>query len=138
MHAVPGPNAEEEADRFASEFLMPEREIAPDLGDLNLAKAVRLKGQWRVSAQAVIRRAKDVGKISGRQYSALYAQLSQEGYRREEPMPLAPESPTVVRDLVEVYRSSFEYDIPQLCRYVFSTERSFRELFLGESPAQLT
>ena len=132
MHAVPGPDAEAEADRFASEFLMPEREVVSELAGLNLGKAVRLKMQWRVSMQALIRRARDLAAITGRHYTTLCVQIGQEGYRKSEPSPLPPEEPTVVRDLLEAYRTSFGYDIPELSRYVLSTERHFRELFRNE------
>lgn len=134
MHKVPPPDAEEQADRFASEFLMPEREIAPELDGLNIAKAARLKPLWRVSMQAIIRRAKDTGMISERHYRTLNVQISQEGFRKNEPMELAPELPTVIADLLAVYQKSFGYSIPQLSRLVCSDEEAFRSTFLNEPP----
>ncbi|MFO0851366.1 MAG: XRE family transcriptional regulator [Gemmataceae bacterium] len=134
MHAAPPPDAEEQADRFASEFLMPAREIESELGQMTLAKAARLKPVWRVSMQALIRRARDLGRITDRHYRTLFTQIGQEGYRKNEPVPLAPELPTVLPDLIAVYRNSFGYDVSQLSRYVYAAEEHFRATLLNEPP----
>ena len=55
MHYLPSPDQEKEADRFAAEFLMPAREIRPDLQGLSLPKLAFLKQRWKVSMQALIR-----------------------------------------------------------------------------------
>lgn len=50
-------NADQEADVFASELLMPRSEIRSDLRNFDLNTALRLKATWRVSAAALIQRA---------------------------------------------------------------------------------
>ena len=87
MHTVPTPNAEKEADRFAAEFLMPEREIACDLQELTIAKAANLKLKWRVAVQTIIRHRKDVGAIENARYTSLSVRISQLGYRRKSAKP---------------------------------------------------
>jgi len=133
MHRVPTPNAEEEADRFASEFLMPERDVAIDLQGMTVPKALRLKPRWRVSMQALIRRARDLGKISDRQYTSLFTYLSKLGYRKNEPVPLDPEHPTTIRRLIDVHFQDLGYSLSELSETVFCTEERFRTEFLGES-----
>jgi Zn-dependent peptidase ImmA (M78 family)/transcriptional regulator with XRE-family HTH domain len=135
MHRIPTPNAEQEADRFASEFLMPEREVASDLDGMSIARAIQLKPYWRVSAQALIRRAKEVGKIDESRYRSLYTQMSMLGYRKNEPEPLAPESPTVARDLIRVHRQQLGFTVPQLSKVTHCCEKHFVRIFLdGDTP----
>ncbi len=74
-------NVEEEADRFAAEFLMPEQEIGTSLYALNIPKLTRLKGYWKVSMGAILRRARDIGKITDRQYRNLWEQMSRLGFQ---------------------------------------------------------
>lgn len=135
MHRIGTPDQEAEADRFASEFLMPSREIAPDLNDLSMQQAFRLKYRWKVSAQAIIRKARDTGAITQRKYTSLFTYLSQRGYRKREPHPLPYEEPTTLKRLVRSHLDDLEYDIDSVSRLAFHTDvDEFRELFLGERP----
>ncbi len=61
MHASPTRDMEDEADEFASEFLMPAREIGPYLIDMDLSRAGQLKPYWKVAMSALILRARDLG-----------------------------------------------------------------------------
>jgi Zn-dependent peptidase ImmA (M78 family)/transcriptional regulator with XRE-family HTH domain len=137
MHAVPPPDAERQADRFASELLLPAREIVGDLNSLSLAKAARLKMYWRVSMQAIIRRAKELKAISDRHYRSLQTQMSKLGYRKDEPAPLSPEEPTVIRDTIKVHCEGLGYDVAQLSALTRCTEHHFRRLFLCDGSPRL-
>lgn len=101
MHAMPTPDMEREADVFASEFLMPEREIKSSLGGLNLVHAAQLKAYWKVSMAALIMRARDLEVISRQKASRLFMQMSSLGYRRVEPINLPTEEPTALRKIME-------------------------------------
>lgn len=96
MHQVPSENQETEADQFASELLMPARQIRSELGDLSLAKLAVLKEKWRVSMAALVRRAHDLDVIPEARYRKLNIDLSTAGYRTHEPVVLAPDCPTLV------------------------------------------
>lgn len=134
MHRIPTPNAEEEADRFASEFLMPAREITPELGEMTLEKAARLKPRWRVAMQAIIRKARDTGEITARKYTSLYSYLSAKGYRKNEPVKIAPEEPTTLRRLVETHMSIMKYSVDDLARLTFCrTHEQFHARYSGEN-----
>ena len=130
MHRTPSANAEEEADRFAAEFLMPAREIAQDLQRLSIAKAAALKLKWRVAMQAIIRRARDVGAINSSAYQSLCVRISQLGYRKNEPNPLKPETPKTIRRMIEMYLSDHGYTIAELSAAMHCSEQEFRDVYL--------
>jgi Zn-dependent peptidase ImmA (M78 family)/DNA-binding XRE family transcriptional regulator len=107
MHQVPTENQETEADQFASELLMPARQIRDELTDLNLAKLAKLKAKWRVSMAALIRRARDLDAISDSEYRKLNIDLSAAGYRKNEPVPITPDHPRLFTASV---RKQLEHD----------------------------
>jgi Zn-dependent peptidase ImmA (M78 family)/DNA-binding XRE family transcriptional regulator len=130
MHRLASENLENEADRFASEFLMPARDIGHELMDVDLQRAAALKPYWRVSMAAIIKRAKDLGKLPNPDYTALFRRLSYLGYRTNEPGPIAPEEPTLVRQILDAYQITNGYTIDALARLsaVYSDEFSARYL----------
>ena len=81
----PGDAAEDEANAFAAEFLMPRDLIRPHLRNLTLGKLVDLKREWAVSMQALIERAWGEGLITAQQRTNLYKALSAKGWRAREP-----------------------------------------------------
>jgi Zn-dependent peptidase ImmA (M78 family) len=134
MHAVPTPDMEREADVFASEFLMPADQIGPSLIGIDLARAAQLKPYWKVSMQALILRARDLGYISKNRASRLYMQMSSLGYRSVEPAPLAHEEPTLGRQIIEVHRQEHGYSVEDLVRLAGMPEREFRDHHLTDRP----
>ena len=100
MHEHPTEDMEREADRFAAEFLMPEQDVALELYPMSLERAAALKTRWRVSMAALIRRARDLGKLTTWQYKNLFVQLGRLGYRTNEPNPIAFEEPEFVNTII--------------------------------------
>lgn len=96
MHELPAPDQEAEADRFASELLMPSNSIRTELTALDLPRLVSLKPRWGVSMAALIRKARDVNAITDHDYKQLNIALSTAGYRTNEPVPLYEELPTLL------------------------------------------
>ena len=136
MHTTPTSNAEEEADRFAAEFLMPEREIAHELRGMTIAKAANLKLKWRVAMQALIRRAKDVGAINDARYRSLSVRISQLGYRKNEPNPIKAETPKVLRWVIDLYLRDRGYSVKELSAATLCLEGEFRREYLSEEDGQ--
>ena len=132
MHSTPSPNAEEEADRFASEFLMPSREIKHELTGLTISKEANLKLKWRASMQALIRKAKDSKAISASRYQSLCVRISQLGFRKIEPNPLAQEKGVVIRGVIDVYLQERGYTIRELSEAILCNEEEFRRDYLEE------
>jgi Zn-dependent peptidase ImmA (M78 family)/transcriptional regulator with XRE-family HTH domain len=101
MHADAEPGsrtAEDQAHRFAAEFLLP----AADIRDLLPAKADwcrlgQLKEEWGVSLQALLFRARQLGVMANVTYRNAMATVSARGWRRREPGPSpAVEQPSVL------------------------------------------
>lgn len=96
---------EEEANKFGAELLMPEeamrQEIAPPVDLFSLAK---LKPRWKVSIQALIRRAHDLEIITPRRYKYLMQQLSSHGWRKKEPdnLNIPIEKPRTLSKMAEL------------------------------------
>lgn len=84
-----GKAAEEQANRFASEFLMPAAEIVPLLPASTAGKAwvrlAELKEHWGVSLAALLYRARALGVMRDVSYRNAMIRMSQNGWRRAEP-----------------------------------------------------
>jgi Zn-dependent peptidase ImmA (M78 family)/DNA-binding XRE family transcriptional regulator len=130
MHHMPtDDDPEDEANRFAAEFLMPAAEIVADLHSMTLTKAVALKQYWKVSMQSIIVRAYDLGKISKNQYQYLFRQLSAKGYRKCEPAPTPPEEPDMFRELLNFNRKMIGRSVADLGEYLGELEDNFRAYY---------
>lgn len=134
MHAIPSPNAEKEADQFAGEFLMPEKEIAPDFKNVSIATLANLKLKWRASMQALLYRARAIGAIDSGKYKSLYVRISQLGYRKNEPNPLTPERPKMLRWVIDQYLTDRRYSVRELSAASLCREDSFIQEFLDDGP----
>jgi len=109
MHRTPTEKMEREADAFAAEFLMPEREIRPYLSCVDIPKLAAMKPFWRVAMSALLYRASELGMIDERRKSYLWFLMGKSGYRMHEPVEIAPEEPTLLRELIEVHQRSLHY-----------------------------
>jgi Zn-dependent peptidase ImmA (M78 family)/transcriptional regulator with XRE-family HTH domain len=125
MHRNPTGDVEEQASRFANEFLMPTDEIGNQLDGLTLRQAAVLKQQWKVSMAAVVKWAYMLGRISEYKYRNLNVSLSAQGYKVIEPFPIDVEEPQVVRQIVEVHRTSLGYNEFDLAKLLYSPDAQF-------------
>lgn len=132
MHHVRLGDPEDEADAFASEFLMPAREIKPQLRNLTMAKLGNLKYYWKVSMQALIRRARDLGQINERQYRRFMMQMSKRGHRIKEPHPIPSEEPAMVKNVIDVYRKHHRYTLSDLGSLTNLHAHEFGHLYLED------
>jgi len=132
---IPRPEEEVEADGFASELLMPEKEIRYKLTGLKLQKLVDLKIEWKVAMSALARRAFSLKKITERQYRYLCMQMAQAGYRRHEPASgvFPRETPTLLSDLIKVYFSNLAYSEKEICQMLCLFPDEFRVLYNPEN-----
>lgn len=137
MHDMPTPDQETEADRFAAEFLMPAREIRPDLRQLNLPKVANLKPYWRVSMAALIMQAANVGAITDRQKRSLFMRMSQLGYRKREPVEIPRERPALLKQVIDFHRGEHGYSVTELSHVANLYEDEFRAIYLSEENPRL-
>lgn len=114
MHKTATEEVEPEADRFASEFLMPKHDIAAQLIGMDLKKAAAMKPHWRVSMASIIKRARDLGKLTEGQYRSLYIRLGELGFRKKESGPISPEEPTIIPRIIDIYMREHGYGMDEL------------------------
>jgi Zn-dependent peptidase ImmA (M78 family)/DNA-binding XRE family transcriptional regulator len=97
---------ENEANIFASEFLLPKDEFIKDVGVYadNLAFYVELKKKWKVSISAMIRRSYTLGLISNETYQQLMRSMQKKGIKKHEPLDdvLITSKPSLLRTAVEM------------------------------------
>ena len=79
---------EDEANMIAAEFLLPAEAFLTDLSvhANKLNRYVELKRKWRVSIAAMVYRAHELEAITDNQYQYLMRQISQKGWRQNEPL----------------------------------------------------
>lgn len=122
--------AEIEADQFASEFLMPAREIKPELFGLSLATLSQLKRKWKVSMRAIIRTARDLSVISQSHYRNFQIQFSKNGFTKSEPFPIPFENTTLIEETIKLYKSELGYTVTDLCEISSISVDDFNSWFM--------
>jgi len=137
MHEFPTPNMEDEANRFASAFLMPKNDIIRDLVPFSLERAMQLKRKWKASIAAIIMRASDLEVISNSQKRRYFTQLGALGYRTEEPITIPDEEPCIIRKLIETCQQELRFSITDFCQILAINERDFQTRYLGMPPLRI-
>lgn len=110
---------EARAFRFGGALLLPARVVRKRVTEsLSLHGYLRIKADYGISVGAIVRRARDLGVISPARYRSLSIQISSQGWRSNEPVDVAQETPALFRQaLAKVYgkhavsRASDEYGI---------------------------
>ncbi len=129
---------EVEADRFASEFLMPERDIRPQLLRVRFQDLGVLKHNWKVSFAALIHRAHDLEMISDRMYTTMNIQLNKlPNGRKREPGEFPFELPTLIQKSIGYLTDELEYSFAEVARLMVSLESTVRGRYLGEEERHL-
>jgi Zn-dependent peptidase ImmA (M78 family) len=115
-HQTPHPEQEIEANRFASEFLMPTREIRNDFETHSLMRFMDLKMYWGTSMQSIIYKAWQIGSLSDRMYKYYMIEMSKRGFRTREPVEATHlgENPTALRALINAHLSELHYSVDDL------------------------
>lgn len=121
---------EDEANEFASEFLMPEAEIKSSLKLITLPLLGNLKQQWGVSMRALIRRARDLQMIDDKIYRNYQIVFSKKGYNKREPINLPYERSNMVHDVVELYKTELGYSDEDLSSISHLLPDDFKRWFI--------
>ena len=110
LHKHGGPvgrEAEQDADRFASAFLMPAASVlsnAPSFASIN--NLIKLKRVWLVSLSSLVRRLKDLNVITEWQYRTLNIEMSKLGMLKNEPEGIKQESSLILGKVFRVLRDN--------------------------------
>lgn len=107
---------EREADRFAGAFLLPQKSFPNEVYSPRAESFVDLKARWKVSIQAMVYRAKDLGLFDDRQTTNIYKQISYKKWRTVEPLDKGPnglpfEEPLLLKRVAELVFESGRYTI---------------------------
>lgn len=93
---------ERRAHAFAGALLLPAAMIKERVSEaLNLEAYLRIKADYGVSVGAIIIRAQHLGVVSPDRARSLHIQLSSRGWRRDEPVEVAPERPLLLKQSLE-------------------------------------
>lgn len=131
MHDVPRETMENEADAFAAEFLMPEKDMRAQfarISRLRIQDLANLKPYWKVSIAALLMRADALNQLSLAKRRSLWIQMSKSGYRLKEPGTLPAEKAQNFENLFAYYRSELDYSVEELARTVFIFPEEFESL----------
>ncbi|MBC8137986.1 MAG: ImmA/IrrE family metallo-endopeptidase [Fibrella sp.] len=139
-----GQQVENEADRFASSFLMPAdqfRSECPKFPTLN--QLLNMKERWKVSLQAMVRRCRDTSILSQWQYECAFRQISTNGWRVQEPGKLDWETSAIHKQVLDrlvdkrVYPEDLARDVHltvrELAAYI-PTINEYRQAIQEETP----
>lgn len=121
-----------EANLFASELLMPEKEIKPDFSEqLSLGLLGELKRKWKVSMQTLLFRAEDLGVITYNHKRYLIGQFNKLKIRRREPQTLdiPKEEPHLLDSLLDKYKRKYKMEDEKLASELHLHHKDFVELY---------
>ncbi len=127
---------EQDVDRFAGEFLMPANDIRHQLLDLSLGRLADLKRLWKVSMQAILMRAKQLGTMPPQQLGKIWKQLSKRGYKLKEPVEISieNETPTLLNEIIELHKNQLSYSDSQLIDFLYLLESDYSKYGINVRP----
>ncbi|MCW6004613.1 XRE family transcriptional regulator [Micromonospora sp. CPCC 205371] len=101
-----GPDAEQEANRFAAGFLMPRDDVlAQHLHGATTDRILARKTRWRVAAMALAHRLRELDLLTEWGYRTVCINLSRQGYRSSEPNGITPETSQVLAKVFKALRA---------------------------------
>lgn len=102
---------EKQADEFAGAFLMPRKTAQYFFTGLTYSKLTELKLYWKVSKQAIIYRAKQIGAINESKFKSLFIELSRYGERKKESVEIAIDKPVLFEKVIAAHQKHLNYSI---------------------------
>ncbi|GIO25503.1 helix-turn-helix domain-containing protein [Ornithinibacillus bavariensis] len=111
---------EDEANQFASEFLLPEYQFSLDCENIgkksNPDAYIELKEKWLVSLQAMAARAFKLGIIDYQQYRYFYMLVNKKGYKQVEPLDnrIPIERPSKVKSILQLLFDKEFYTVTEI------------------------
>jgi Zn-dependent peptidase ImmA (M78 family)/transcriptional regulator with XRE-family HTH domain len=136
LHAFTAPrfdvDASHEANLFAAELLMPEKDIIPDFQNgVTMQTLADLKTKWKVSMQALLYRAEDLQLLSYNQKRYLLTQFNALKIRRREPpqLDIPVEKPILLRNLLTKYRTRQKMSVKDMATFFNLNEKEFEHRY---------
>ncbi|MBE7633322.1 XRE family transcriptional regulator [Tenacibaculum finnmarkense] len=120
---------ENEANRFASEFLMPAFGIQNSLLGLSLYDLAPLKKYWHTSKQSIIRRAKDLRSIPENRATYFMIELSRMGERKVEKTLVYIDKPVIFKNAYELHKKELNYSDEDLSKAFYLPHDILKKYF---------
>ncbi len=120
---------EKEAMSFAGELLMPQKDFTSSYENIDLRTLAHQKVLWSVSMAAILYRYKALGLISDSRYRYIWQQMSSAGYKRNEPVMIAKEQPSLIREIISIHQKSLGYSKEEIARILHITEEEIEKLY---------
>jgi len=139
MHRFPTAGMEDEANQFASAFLLPPHEIEDVFRGrkMSLELLASLKKEWRVSMQSLLMAAQNGGAVTGNQARYLWQQISARGWRTREPASLdfPFDKPTVLPTILKAHTEDMGFNFDELVEISRVGKDDFTEFYgsLGDN-----
>ena len=134
MHRHGGPigrQVEEQANAFASAFLMPRSSILAHVPRFpNLTTLIKLKRIWQVSVAALAYRLRALGILTDWQYRMLYIQISRNKFRTQEPNPIPRETSLVLPKIFAALRQD-GYSRSNVAKELYIPQSELEALMFG-------
>lgn len=120
-----------EANLFAAEFLMPEKDIAEDLTDISFTQLGVLKKKWKSSMISLLHRSEDLELTTPNQKRYILQQFNQSGIKKREPLELdiPAEQYKIVRDLITKYKTKQQLNLKKLAGFFNLEENDFLQRY---------
>lgn len=116
-----------EANLFAAEFLMPEKDIKSDLDDVSFERLGDLKRKWKTSMISLAHRSEDLDAITSNRKRYLLQQFNLAGIKKREPLELdiPVEQYKLVRDIITKYKTKQGLNLKKLADFFNLHEEDF-------------
>lgn len=145
MHSVPTDEIEDEANAFASELMVPERQFRRQFagrGGVTIEWLARQKAYWKMSMAFLLYRLGALNIVTRHQTEYAWRKISSLGWRKREPheTDFPYEEPTAFPELVRIHAEVLGYDVATLAKLIAHKPDQIRQLYgsyLGRNSAGL-
>ncbi|MCA8940866.1 MAG: ImmA/IrrE family metallo-endopeptidase, partial [Planctomycetes bacterium] len=134
MHRVPNEDMEDEANAFASEFMVPEktyrRQFIGRVG-ISLEWLALQKRYWRMSMAFLLYQASATDSITRHQATYAWKKISYMGWKIREPQEtdFPYEEPTVFPALLKIHSDTLGYDIETIGQLLSSSTSDLQRMY---------
>lgn len=134
MHRVPTDSMEEEANAFASEFMVPERQFRRQFagrGHVSLDWLARQKAYWKMSMAFLLYQMGARQMVTRHQTEYVWKKISSLGWRLREPeeTDFPYEQPSVFPELLRIHGEVLGYDIDTIGELVSTSTVDLQRMY---------
>jgi Zn-dependent peptidase ImmA (M78 family)/transcriptional regulator with XRE-family HTH domain len=134
MHSIPSDTMEDEANAFASELMVPERQFRRQFSGrtgVTLEWLARQKAYWKMSMAFLLYRAGVMDMVTRHQSEYAWKRISSLGWRTREPQDtdFPYEEPTAFPELLHIHGNLLGYDLKTIGALIGSNVSEVQKLY---------